>query len=257
LVVAVAACDNLAGLSGANGTPVAVVLMNARTKGGGYTTYPKLNFYSVGNAQFAFSTIVSDTCIAAAYDSTAVAANTATVIGGGAFVIAAVSADTDSLFRATTSDGTYRPTNTVGMSFNPGDSVYFNVPGDVAGFPPLQAAARTAEPYTISRPVIPPVGQPMLVQWTPATDNNAAMYVSLIYAANGGTSLNTQIFCDFHDDGQGTVQAYLLPALSSSNVPFVLKAQRVRTNLLLASSGSAGGYMNVISTFDFPTPVSP
>ena len=47
----------------------------------------------------------------------------------------------------------------------------------------------------------------MVVQWTPATDNNAAMYVALLYNSGGGTTLNTQIFCDFHDDGQGTVQS--------------------------------------------------
>ncbi len=210
----------------------------------------------MGSAQFSFSTVVSDTCVVGPYDSTAVGTNNATVIGAGAYMIAAVSGDTDSLYKATTSDGTYKPTSTVGMSFNPGDSVWFNIAGDKAGFPPLQAKARTAEPYTIIRPSPPPLGQPMIVQWTPATDNNAAMYLTLLYASGNSTTLNTQIFCDFHDDGQGTVQAYLLTALASSPIPFVMKAQRVRTNLLITSS-SPTGYMNIISTFDFPTPVSP
>ncbi len=256
MIAVVASCDNLAGLSGANGTPVSIVLMNARTRGTGYTTYPKVNFYTVSNAQFAFSTVVSDTCVVGAYSATSVATNNATPIGAGAFMLAAVSGDTDSLYKATTSDLTYHPTSTVGMSFNPGDSVWFDIAGDKAGFPALQAIGRTAEPYTIIRPTIPPIGQPMVVQWTPATDNNAAMYISLIYAANGSSTLNAQIFCDFHDDGQGTVQAYLLPALSASSIPFVMQAQRVRTNLLV-SSGSPTGYLNIISTFDFPTPVSP
>jgi hypothetical protein len=256
MIAVVASCDNLAGLSGSNGTPVAIVLMNARTRGTGYTTYPKVNFYSVSSAQFSFSTVVSDTCVVGPYDTTAVGTNNATVIGAGAFLIAAVSGDTDSLYKATTSDATYHPSSTVGIPFNPGDSVWFNVAGDAAGFPAIQASARTAEPYTIIRPTIPPIGQPMIVQWTPATDNNAAMYLSLIYASGTSTTLNTQIFCDFHDDGQGTVQAYLLPALTSSSIPFVMKAQRLRTNLLLSST-SPTGYMNIISTFDFPTPVSP
>jgi hypothetical protein len=255
MIAVVASCDNLSGLSGA-GTPVSVVLMNARTRGTGYTTYPKVNFYMVASAQFSFSTIVSDTCIVGPYDSTTAAVNNATVIGAGKFLVAAVSGDTDSLYKATTSDGTYHPTNTVGIPFTPGDSVWFNVGGDNAGFPAIQASSRTAEPYTIIRPSIPPSGQSMIVQWTPATDNNAAMYLSLLYATGGSTSLNAQVFCDFHDDGQGTVQAYLLPALASSSIPFVLKAQRVRTNLLLSSTAPTG-YMNIISTFDFPTPVSP
>jgi hypothetical protein len=95
----------------------------------------------------------------------------------------------------------------------------------------------------------------MSITWTPATDLNAAMFISLLYNTGGGGTLNTQIFCDYHDDGQGTVQAYLLPALSSSSVPFVLHAQRVRSNVLISSV--LNGLMNVISTFDVPTPVSP
>jgi hypothetical protein len=256
MIVAVASCSGLTGLPGGSGTPVSIVLMNARTKGAGYTTYPKVNFYSVGSATFTFSTVNSDTCVVGPYDSTAVAPNSATQIGAGAFMIVAVSGDTDSLYKAATGDQTYHPKILAGMSFNPGDSVWFNIAGDQAGFPQLQAMGRTAEPFVIIRPTLPPSGQPMVVQWTPATDNNAAMYVALLYGSAGATTLNTQIFCDFHDSGQGTVQSYLLPALAASGVPFVVHAQRVRSNLLI-SSGSPTGYMNVISTFEVPTPVSP
>jgi hypothetical protein len=120
----------------------------------------------------------------------------------------------------------------------------------------MQAHARTAEPFTIIRPTIPPSGQPMVVQWSPATDPNAAMYLALIYNSGGGTALNAQIFCDFHDAGTGTVQARLLDALASSTVPFVVHAQRVRSNLVV-SQGTTTAYMNIVSTFAVPTPVSP
>ncbi len=253
-IALVASCDSY-GVPGGNGTPVSVVLMNARTKGAGYTTYPKINYYSVGQATFEISTVNSDTCVVAPYDSAAVAATAPTRIGAGAFMIMALSGDTDSLYKAATSDQTYAPSSLVGYSFNPGDSVWFNVAGDVAGFPPLQGSSRTAEPFTITTPTPPPVGQPMAINWTPATDLNAAMYISFLYNTGGGTALNTQIFCDYHDDGQGVVQAYLLPALSSSIVPWVIHAQRVRSTVLLPTSRS--GYMNVVSTFEVPTPVSP
>jgi len=257
LITVVAACNDLTGLPGATGTPIGIALMNARTRGAGYTTYPRVTFYTVGNATFSFSNINSDTCVAGAYDSTAVAANDAQQIGAGAFMIAAVSADTDSLYKPTAGTiKTYTSNHASGMPFNPGDSVFFNIAGDAAGFPRMQAMARTAEPFTIARPVIPPSGQAMLVNWTPATDNNAAMYLSLLYNRGGGTALNTQIFCDFHDDGQGTVQANLLADLASSAVPFVLHAQRVRTALVLSPT-SLTGYLNVISTFEVPTPISP
>ena len=257
LIAVAASCSNLTA-SGGNGTPIAIVLMNARTKGAGYTTYPRVNFYTVGSATFSFSTVNSDTCVVGPYDSTATGATTATQIGGGAFVLASVSGLTDSLYKAATGDRTYHLNSLVGMPFNPGDSVTFSIAGDAAGFPPLQIIAPTAEPFTIVRPTIPPVGNPMVVQWTPAIDNNAAMYVSLLYNSPAGTGagLNTQIFCDFHDSGQGTVQSYLLSALASSSVPFVVRAQRVRTSLQITQSGVTA-YINTISTFEVPTPVSP
>lgn len=253
-VALVAACNSIDSPGGSN-TPVAVVLMNARTKGSGYTTYPRVNFYSVGHATFTFSNVNSDTCIAAPYDTTTVPTQ-ATRIGAGAFMLFAVSGDTDSLYKATTSDMTYTPAALSGIPFNPGDSTWFNVAGDVAGFPPLVGNALSAEPFTIVQPT-PVLGQSMQISWTPATDLNAAMYVSLLYDAHGTGQLNAQIFCDFTDDGSGTVQSYLLPALSASSIPFVMHAQRVRSALLLTNGNGALGYMNVISTFEVPTPVSP
>lgn len=255
-VAIVGACNNFDAPQ-SSGTPVAVVLMNARTQGAGYTTYPKVNFYAVNGATFTFSNQNSDTCIVAPYDSTAVPANTATRIGAGALMRVVIAGDTDSLYKATTSDRTYTPANLSGIPFTPGDSVVFQVAGDVAGFPPLTGASRTAEPFTITSPTIPPAGQSMQVSWTAASDLNAAMYVSLLYDSHGTGTLNTQIFCDFNDDGLGTVKASLLPALSSSSVPFVLHAQRVRSALLLTNGTGSLGYMNVISTFEVPTPVSP
>jgi hypothetical protein len=256
MITVVASCNNLTGLGASSGTPVGIVLMDARTKGAGYTTYPKVNFYSVGSANFVYSTIASDSCVTSAYDTTAVLANTATQIGAGAYMIAAVPADTDSLYKAATGDLTYHSNHIAGLPFTPGDSVFFNIAGDVAGFPQMQAHSRTAEPFIIIRPTFPPSGQPMVVQWTPATDNNAAMYLALVYNSGGGTALNAQIFCDFHDAGQGTVQARLIAALASSSVPFVVQAQRVRSNLVM-SQGTPTAYLNIISTFEVPTPVSP
>ncbi len=248
-----AACNSVTGADGSGGTPVGVVLMNARTTTGGYTTAPLANFYGVSSATFVFSNVNSDTCGVESYDTTTVAVTTPQ-LGAGAFIKATVSGTTDSLIKASTGNQTYHMISTHGSLFNPGDSVTITIPGDQAGFPALTGSAKTAEPFTIAYPTIPPVGTPMTISWTPANDANAAMFVSLIYA-KGGTTLNTQIFCDFHDDGQGTVQANLIPDLKTSGVPFVLQAQRLRSNLYV--NGSSLAYLNIISTFDFPTPVSP
>ena len=82
------------------------------------------------------------------------------------------------------------------------------------------------------------------------------MRVQLLYNKGGGTNLNRQIFCDFTDDGQGAVQATLIPELQASSVPFVMKAQRLVTALRNPGSGTLA-YINFISTFEVPTPVSP
>jgi hypothetical protein len=249
---ALAACNSVTGTD-SGGTPIGVVLMNARTTTGGYTTAPLANFYGVSSATFVFSNVNSDTCAIESYDTTSVAVTTPQ-LGAGAYVKATVSGTTDSLVKGSTGNQTYRMISAHGSVFNPGDSVTITIPGDQAGFPALTGASKTAEPFTIAYPVLPPAGQPMIISWTPATDGNAAMFVSLIYA-KGGTTLNTEIFCDFHDDGQGTVQATLIPDLRTSGVPFVLQAQRLRSNLFV--NGTTLAYLNIISTFDYPTPVSP
>ncbi len=256
LVAIVAACDNLTGGTAKNGTPVGIVLMNSRTKGAGYTTYPKVNFYNLASATFAFSNVNTDSCVAGAYDSTAAnGTTTAPQVGAGTFMLSTVSGRTDSLYKATTGDQTYHPTPLSGISYNPGDSITFQIAGDFAGFPQLTTAAATAEPFVIVRPTIPTAGNPMLISWTPAVRSGEAMYVALLYNQGGGTALNRQLFCNFADDGQGAVQASLISELTSSIVPFVMKAQRVQTALRTPSSTLA--YLNIISTFEVPTPVSP
>jgi hypothetical protein len=263
LGLVVAACDSIGGV-GSGGTPIGIVLMNARTNGsGGYTTYPKINFYSVGSATFEFATLVSDTCVVAPFTTDTGATPNAQQIGAGNFLTMTLSGVTDSLYKAVTGDQTYHPATLSGVAFNPGDTVTFQIAGDAAGFPRLtNGYSKTAEPFTIAQPTVPPAGQPMTVSWTPGSDPNAAMFVSLIYnTPANGAGLNTQIFCDFHDidpltgSSVGTVQAYLMPALESSNVGFVVHGQRVRTNLLTADF--LLGYLNIISTFEVPTPASP
>src|SRR5471030_1817392 len=97
MIAVVASCDSLTASGAASGTPVGTAILNARTKGSGYTTSPRLTFYSVGSANFSFSTITSDTCVSGPYDSTATVGNTSLQLVAGAFLVAAVSGDTDSL----------------------------------------------------------------------------------------------------------------------------------------------------------------
>jgi hypothetical protein len=255
LVIIVAGCDALTSTSG-GGTPVMLVLLNARTKGATFTTNPVSNFYRVGSANFSSANSATDSCRLSSYDPNAVPAPiTATSIGGGAYVAVMLSGRTDTLRKVSATDLTYRLATSAGMVFTPGDTITFTVPGDVSGFPGVSLQGRTAEPFTLSPIVVPTAGQPMTMTWTAATDANAAMIVSLRYNNGTGTGLNAQIFCDFKDDGSGTVTSALIApwAASATREVFV---QRLRTALIIVS-GAYDSYFNMISTYDLPTPVSP
>jgi hypothetical protein len=249
------ACNALTDTGNSNATPVAVMVLNARSKGTGYTTSPTANFYRAQNITFSSASAATDTCVAATYNPNAVSSNTATVIGGGAFVLASISGHADSLRKAATTDATYRTTLASGIAFTPGDSISFTIPGDAAGFPGIVATGKTAESFTLDPIVVPPALQPMVLAWSPASDANAAMLFSFRYNDGAGTGLNAQIFCDFRDDGSGTVQAANIARWAGSTQKEVL-TQRLRTALIRVPS-AVDAYINIVSTFERPTPVSP
>ena len=239
------------------GTPVMIVLLNARAKAGGFTTNPVTNFYRVGSAAFSSALSATDSCRGAAYDPTAVSTpQTASSIGGGAYVAVRISGRSDTLRKVSATNFTYTLASAAGLVFTPGDSMIFVVPGDNAGFPGTTLIGRTAEPFTFNPIVVPPQGQTMGLSWTTATDGDAAMLVSLRYNSGSGTGLNAQIFCDFRDDGSGVVQAPLAALWANSSTREVY-VSRLRTALLQVSGLATNSYFNMISTFEIPTPVSP
>jgi hypothetical protein len=250
------ACSSLTSGS-LSGTPVAIVSMNARSKGAGFTTSPFANFYSATNITFSSASAASDSCVLTSYSATAAPGNTAKIIGAGAYVLEQVSGHTDTLIKATTPDETYLSSHVSGVAFNPGDSVTFSILGDLAGFPTATVTAKTAEPFTLNPIVVPPTGQPMTVTWSTGSDANGAMLVSLRYndGTSGSVGLNAQIFCDFFDIGTGTVQAANIAKWAASSQREVL-VQRLRT-VLLQVPATVTAYVNVLSTFDQPLPVSP
>ena len=248
-------CNALTETRGA-GTPVMVVLLNARTKGSGFTTSPVTNFYRVGSAAFSSATSATDSCRGASFDPNAAPVPVAaSSIGGGAYVAVRVSGRTDTLRKVSTTDLTYKLSAVAGLAFTPGDTMTFVVPGDNAGFPGATLVGRTAEPFTLNPIIIPPQAQAMTLSWSAATDGDAAMLVSLRYNSGSGTGLNAQIFCDFRDDGSGQVQPSLAALFANSSTREVA-VQRLRTALLQINGGTTS-YFNMISTFELPTPVSP
>ena len=255
VILAMSACERLTSVSN-GGTPILIVTLNARSLSTGYTTNPVATFYRVGSATFSSAGAASDRCRTVAYDPNAVPAPiTAPPIGGGAFVAVRVSGRSDTLRKVSAAELTYRLATSRGVSFAPGDTITFVIPGDAVGFPGVTVEGRTAETFTLA-PIVPPTaGQALTMTWTPPADANAAMLVSLRYNDGTGTGLNAQVFCDFKDVGNGTVPATIIAPWTGSAMRDVL-AQRLRTALVRVP-GATDSYFNMISIFDVPTPVSP
>jgi hypothetical protein len=252
--VGLSACDAVTG--GQNGSPIGVGGIAARTKGAGYTTNPQIAFYRVSGATFVSAAGVRDTCFITSYgDTTTGGTTSATALSAGSAVLISIGSRTDTLLRTGVSlDPTYRSQLTSGIPYTPGDSMVITVPGDRGGFPTATFRGRTAEAFSMSPLVIPAAGSGLSVTWTPATDPNAAMFVTFRYATAGAASFNRQIACSYVDDGSGTVPATVSQDFIAATMHDMI-GQRVRT--ILATIDVPLAYFNVVSTFDWPTPISP
>ena len=258
--VGVSACDSLTGSS--TGSPIGVGGLSARTKGAGFTTAPQLAFYRVSGATFESAAGVRDTCYLAAYSESSTTGgspgtSTTTGLGAGAFIMVAIGNRVDSLTRTGGAlDPVYRSSLSAGIPYTPGDSMVITIPGDRTGFPTSSFRGRTAEPFTMGQLGVPQLGSPVNITWTPATDPNAAMFVTFRYVSGLSSALpfNRQIACSFIDDGSAQVSA-AVSADWTSSIKHDMVAQRIRT--ILAQVAVPLSYFNIVSTFDWPTPISP
>lgn len=82
-----------------NGTLVALIQLNARSKGSSYTTSPIANFYRAGSVTLSDARVPSDSCQVGTYDPAATDVSEAAVTSGGATVGVTVSGVTDVMRR--------------------------------------------------------------------------------------------------------------------------------------------------------------
>lgn len=241
------------------GTYVALIYTHAVAKGAGYVTAPTANFYFAPNFKLTYASLANDSCFVGTYDPDAVDVREATVIGGGTSVGLSLSGRVDSLQRASSADGTYQLTPARTLAYTPGDSARFTIAGDSTAFPAFVATVKTAEPFLISTFSIPALGADLPVSWSPAADG-AAMYISLRYndgADSKPTIANRQLFCALRDDGTHSIPGPVLAAWGTGPVAArSAHAIRVRTTTGRPQVGrnAPGSYVNVISTFEVPTP---
>jgi hypothetical protein len=140
------------------------------------------------------------------------------------------------------------------ITFTPGDSARISVPGEVGQFPAAELTVKTAEAFTVAPVAIPAIGDNLDITWTPAGDTSSAMLISLRYADEGATTLNTQIFCDVSDGGQITIESNLLSGWVAAEAGLrEVAASRVRTD----QTGSDEGFLlHALSSYDVRGTVS-
>lgn len=218
-------------------------------------TAPKAEFFNANISAVPNATLKNDSCNDVAY-STPGEVTGVTFMDAGDQVTLQLGGQTITLPRVSTADGSiYNLASGGTISYQPGDSVIVTVPGAVGGFPAGVVRGKTAEDFTFD-PVTVPVGtHPIQLRWSRADDFNSVMIVELRYApATTGGVISREVLCTFVDDGVDSIpydayQHWADPTNTSTEVA----ATRLRTSFQSVTDG----ILEVISTYQVPTPPTP
>lgn len=151
---------------------------------------------------------------------------------------------------------TYQLVSVPGIPFVVGDSLMLTVPGDVDGFPAVQAKVRVAEPFTYDPIGTAGDGEALPLTWVPAATPGALMIFSLRFNTSGvSEEPDTQIYCVLLDDGSHSIEpAYAVAwgvAPAASRSVYASRARRTRVEV------DGRTRLSLYSFFDLPTPASP
>jgi len=236
--------------------PYGFVTVVAQTAGAGYTASPVASFFDARGLGAPGAVSAWDSCRVQPYSPGAVLSfgDVYPSIGAGSAVAVKFGARTDSLFPvAVGREIQYKLRTPTSIPYTPGDSVSVVVPGNSDGYPAISFRAKTAEAVAVTNFGTPNGASRLDLRWNAAQDLNATMTVSFRFGASGADSLNTQIYCQFKDDGADSIPARYMASWAQAPTRS-WTAQRVRSYV---ASVAKGGYFNFISTFDVPTPASP
>lgn len=258
LAVLASATASCAGTTELQSVPYGFLTFVAQKSAAGHTASPTGTFYNASGLGVPSSTFPGDTCGVKTYTAAA-PVGLGTVfpsMNAGSSIQLKLPARTDSLFPVVIGSETqYKLRTGTSIPYAPGDSVGVVIPGAGGdqGYPAISFRARTAEAFVVQDFGTPAVGSRIDVRWNAAPDNNSVMVFSFRYSTPGASALNTQIYCQFRDDGADSIPTrYVGSWVSSPQKEWV--ASRVRT---FVAPVSRGGYFDFISTYDIPTPPSP
>jgi hypothetical protein len=228
------------------------VQTNALSAGGGaYTTSPTGQFFRGALNSIPDARVKPDTCIS--LPNTTQGPLNVTYLDAGPSITTQFGTRIDTIPRVSTPSRTTYEVSTP-KSFRPGDSVIVKIPGAAGGFPASEIHAKTAEVLTIDSLTIKPQPAASQLRWSQSTDPNSSLLVEFRYSSSGGTSFNQLIRCAFTDDGVDSVaNSVLQPWIAANTASRNVTYTRLRTQI----NGIVGGFLEVISTFQVPTPTTP
>lgn len=228
-----------------------VQLATARV-GDEHQTLPEAIFFRGRLGGVPNSDLVFDSCNTVAFSQGGELGGVTYIDAGGEISLTLGGEETP-LERMTSQARTFYQPSGGALTFTPGDSVAVSVPGAVGGYPQSSVRAKTAEPFTMSDVSIPAGTEAIQLQWTPSTDANSAMIVSLRYAAEGAAGQNRQVLCPFVDDGVDSIPFRFYDEWAAGSQQTVVST-RLRTRYVIAPSNAILG---VVSIYQVPTPNTP
>ncbi|GAC1649382.1 MAG: hypothetical protein NVS4B3_06400 [Gemmatimonadaceae bacterium] len=217
---------------------VGLFIIEAAPSAAVYKARPEGRFYRSGGVSLFNSATARDECTTGSYPAPP-PPDLAGIPGvdAGATVALSLSGAMATLARGTLPGTTIRtytlPGPSDSITFQPGDTAAFAIPGTAGGFGPATFRVKTAETFTVtSVPITPPTASPatLTIRWSapPVPGSGSAMLVSLRYARAGSATVDSQVSCVLTDSGTSTLNDFLVAGWYASTV-HQAEFSRVRT----------------------------
>lgn len=251
LATVAVACTDATNLSS---VPYGFVTFVAQQSGGGFTASPIGTFFSASGLGVPTAVSPWDSCRLQTYSRATVGLGEVySNISAGTAIQLKVSGRTDSLFPGAVGNEVQYRLRAASIPYLPGDTVSVVVPGSADGYPAITFKAKSAEVLTVTDFGAAATGARLDLRWNAGQDLNSTVAFAFRYGALNADTLNTQVYCQFRDDGADSIPAKYMGAWAQARSKTWV-ASRVRTYV---APVARNGYFDFISTFDVPTPPSP
>ncbi|MFA6166228.1 MAG: hypothetical protein WC700_06430 [Gemmatimonadaceae bacterium] len=234
--------------------PYGFVSFVAQQSGSGFTASPIGTFFGASGLGVPTAVAPWDSCRQQTYTrSTVGLGEVYPNLNAGSIIQLKVSGRTDSLFPGAVGAETQYRLRGASIPYVPGDTVSVVIPGTSDGYPAISFKAKSAEVLAVTDFGAPTGSSRLDLRWNAGQDLNSTVAFSFRYGALNADTLNTQVYCQYRDDGADSIPAKYMTVWAQAKTKTWV-ATRVRTYV---APVARNGYFDFISTFDVPTPPSP